>query len=90
MSQDFPKLTRDELDEVTGEPLPERTAMSIITPPASSLPAGAVPAGTAPTSGALPSGTTLPTSTSLPACTLPGNLDPGNALLGGTIGPDSL
>jgi hypothetical protein len=28
--QDFRKLTRQELDELAGEPLPERAAMSLI------------------------------------------------------------
>jgi hypothetical protein len=28
--QDFRKLSREELDELTGEPLPERAAMSLI------------------------------------------------------------
>lgn len=28
--QDFKKLTREELDQLAGEPLPERAAMSLI------------------------------------------------------------
>ena len=30
MAEDFRKLTRQELDELAGEPLPERAAMSLI------------------------------------------------------------
>ena len=30
MADDFRKLTREELDELAGEPLPERAAMSLI------------------------------------------------------------
>jgi len=30
MSDDFRKLTREELEEMAGEPLPERAAMSLI------------------------------------------------------------
>ncbi|MDX6396671.1 MAG: hypothetical protein QOJ43_79 [Gaiellaceae bacterium] len=30
MSDEYRKLTREELDEITGEPLPERAAMSLI------------------------------------------------------------
>jgi len=30
MAEDFKKLTREELDELAGEPLPERAAMSLI------------------------------------------------------------
>jgi hypothetical protein len=30
MGQEFRKLTREELDELAGEPLPERAAMSLI------------------------------------------------------------
>jgi hypothetical protein len=30
MSEDFRKLTREELDELAGEALPERAAMSLI------------------------------------------------------------
>ena len=29
-SVEYKKLTRDELDKITGEPLPERAAMSLI------------------------------------------------------------
>jgi hypothetical protein len=30
MAEEFRKLTREELDELAGEPLPERAAMSLI------------------------------------------------------------
>ena len=30
MAEQFKKLTREELDQLTGEPLPERAAMSLI------------------------------------------------------------
>ena len=30
MADDYRKLTRDELDKLAGEPLPERAAMSLI------------------------------------------------------------
>jgi hypothetical protein len=30
MTQEFRKLTREELDQLAGEPLPERAAMSLI------------------------------------------------------------
>jgi hypothetical protein len=30
MADDFKKLTREELDQLAGEPLPERAAMSLI------------------------------------------------------------
>ena len=30
MAEDFRKVTRQELDELAGEPLPERAAMSLI------------------------------------------------------------
>ena len=30
MADDYRKLTREELDELAGEPLPERAAMSLI------------------------------------------------------------
>ncbi|MEY2455419.1 MAG: hypothetical protein QOH64_1949 [Acidimicrobiaceae bacterium] len=30
MADEFRKLTREELDEIAGEPLPERAAMSLI------------------------------------------------------------
>ncbi|HWG56839.1 MAG TPA: hypothetical protein VNT58_09995 [Gaiellaceae bacterium] len=30
MSEEYRKLTREELDEIAGEPLPERAAMSLI------------------------------------------------------------
>ena len=30
MADDFKKLTRDELDQLAGEPLPERAAMSLL------------------------------------------------------------
>jgi hypothetical protein len=30
MSEEYRKLTREELDQIAGEPLPERAAMSLI------------------------------------------------------------
>jgi hypothetical protein len=30
MAEEYKRLTRDELDELAGEPLPERAAMSLI------------------------------------------------------------